>query len=113
MKLAIIGSRNFNDYVFFKQELDKTHGISMIISGAATGTDFLAKKYALELNLPIQELPADYKTFGRKAPHIRNDQIIKLCDKLIAFWDGKSKGTQSVIKKAEKKGKLLDIFSIS
>jgi len=33
------------------------------------------------------------------------------CDKLIGFWDGKSKGTASSIHLAEKQGKLLKIVN--
>lgn len=110
MKLAVIGSRNFTDYNLLKRELDALNNITEVVSGAAKGTDELAKKYALENNITLVEFPADYKTYGHKAPHIRNDQIIKYSDKLIAFWDGQSKGTQSVFRKADKKGKLLKVI---
>ena len=35
---------------------------------------------------------------------VRNKEIVDYADKIIAFWDGASKGTLSVIKYAEKNG---------
>lgn len=113
MKLAVIGSRGFTNYSKLKEYLDSISGISEIVSGAAAGADSLATQYAIENSIPVKELPADYKTFGVKAPHIRNDQIIAYCDAMIAFWDGKSPGTKSVIKKAQKVGKLHSIVTFT
>ena len=54
MKLAVIGSRDFDDYEFLKKIL-VYHPCTQIISGGARGADSLAKKYAKEFNIPIKE----------------------------------------------------------
>ena len=41
---------------------------------------------------------------------MRNKTIVEYADKIVAFWDGKSKGTLSVIKYAEKMGKPCKII---
>lgn len=110
MKLAVIGSRNFNDYARLKEELRNIPGVSEIVSGGSKGADSLAAKYAQEQNLILTEFLPDYRKYGRSAPHVRNSQIVDYCDKLIAFWDGKSPGTKSTIEKAKKSHKLLNIF---
>jgi len=43
---------------------------------------------------------------------IRNQQIVDACDMVLAFWDGKSKGTQHTISlaKAQKKPTFIVYF---
>ena len=40
----------------------------------------------------------------------RNVEIITLADKIIAFWDGKSKGTKFVIDYAKSRGKDVEVI---
>lgn len=90
MKLAIIGSRSLKDidlqnYIDFQ--------VDEIVSGGALGIDKQAEKYAQENNIPTKVFMPDYRRYRKGAPLIRNIQIIEYADKIIAFWDGKSKGT--------------------
>jgi len=108
MKLAVIGSRNFDSYPLLKNTLDEVGEINLIISGGAKGADQLAERYALEINIPTHVIPPEYNKYDAKvAPVIRNRQIVDNADKVIAFWDGKSKGTGNVIEYAKKQRKLL------
>lgn len=103
MKYGIVGSRKFNDYEKLKAVLDSYEDITEIVSGGAKGADGLAKKYAEEKNIPLTEYRPDYKKFGKAAPLKRNTTIIEESDKVIAFWNGKSKGTKDSISKAEER----------
>lgn len=76
----------------------------MIVSVGAKGADTYAKEYTLKNNIPIIEFLSDYRKYGRKAPLIRNLQIVANCDFLLAFRDGKSRGTKFTIEYTEKKG---------
>jgi predicted Rossmann fold nucleotide-binding protein DprA/Smf involved in DNA uptake len=108
MKLAVVGSRNFNDYWYLTtvlDEMNESNPITLIISGGAKGADELAYQYAVQHNIPYQEFPADWETYGKKAGPMRNKQIIEACDQAIAFWDGESSGTRSSIRFAEEQGK--------
>ena len=109
MKLAIVGSRCINniDIGTYIQEVP-----TEIISGGAKGVDTLASEYAIRNNIKLTEFLPDYKRYGRGAPIIRNSQIVECCDKLIAFWDGKSRGTLSSINLAKKLGKELQVIII-
>ena len=69
----------------------------------AKGADTYAKEYTLKNNIPIIEFLPDYRKYGRKAPLIRNLQIVDNCEFLLAFWDGKSRGSKFTIEYAEKK----------
>ena len=105
MKIAIIGSRNVTvaDVGRYVSEGDE------IVSGGAKGVDSCASEYARENGLKLTVFLPQYERYGRAAPIIRNKEIVDYADKVIAFWNGSSKGTLSVIKYAEKTGKPCEI----
>ncbi|MEB5480951.1 DUF2493 domain-containing protein [Shouchella clausii] len=108
-KVIVAGSRDFNDYMLLKRKLDAalrnraSEGIE-IVSGKARGADTLGEQYAKERGYAIKEFPADWETHGKAAGHIRNRLMAEYADALVAFWDGKSRGTENMIENAKKKG---------
>lgn len=108
MKLAIVGSRGITDIRLSEYITERPE---MIISGGAKGIDTLAAIYARENNIPLKEFLPEYSKYGRSAPIIRNKQIVEAADMVMAFWDGKSKGTLSSINLAKKLGKSLLIIN--
>ena len=105
MKIAIVGSRdvtvtNLEEYV---SEGD------VIVSGGAKGVDTCAAQYARAHGLELVEFLPQYERYGRGAPIKRNREIVDYSDKVIVFWNGTSKGAESVIKYAEKVGKPCEI----
>ena len=105
MKIAIIGSRtvivkNLGEYISKNDEL---------VSGGAKGVDSCAAEYAKANGMKITEFLPEYEKYGRAAPIVRNKKIVDYADKVIAFWDGSSKGTASVIKYAENTGKSCTV----
>jgi hypothetical protein len=109
MKVAVIGSRNFNDYEEVKQVLSNIK-ITLLVSGGAKGADTLGQKYAEEHNIETKIFLPDWEKYGKKAGFLRNSDIINESELVVAFWDGLSKGTLDSIKKAEKKGKNILII---
>ena len=109
MKLAVIGSRNCPpiDIASHLKYIPDT-----IVSGGAIGADTYAKEFAIKHNLKLIEFLPDYKKYGRKAPLVRNKLIVENCDCLIAFWDGKSRGTKYTLDYATKLGKPTKIVQI-
>ena len=108
MNLGIVGSRSFEDYELMKREVD-LEGIDFIVSGGARGADSLAALLAADNDIPLIEFKPDYREHGKKAPFIRNSQIVAASDFIIAFWDGKSTGTLDTIRKAQNLGKKVII----
>ena len=107
MKWIVAGSRTFDDYKLLSDELDKVNnlfGISEIVSGTARGADSLGEKFAKDHNLPCELHPADWDKHGKAAGPIRNAEMAEVSDALIAFWDGQSRGTKSMIDLAKRKG---------
>lgn len=114
MRLAIVGSRSFNDYPSFEKEIFDNldiPNISEIISGGAVGTDRLAEMFADKYNIPIKKLSPDWKRYGKRAGIIRNIDIVKEADLLFAFWDGVSKGTEFNINEAVKRNVCLRVVN--
>ena len=107
MKLAIIGSRGI-DNVDLSVYVNES--VTEIVSGGAKGIDTAAKEYAIANNIKLTEFLPDYQHYGRGAPLRRNIRIIEYSDKVIAFWDGKSKGTEFVIKECKKCGKDIAVI---
>jgi hypothetical protein len=113
MKLAIIGSRTFNDYNLVQEELNAwADQITKVISGGAKGADQLGEQWANSNNIDTQIFKPEWDKYGRAAGVRRNEDIIKNSDVVIAFWDGQSKGTASSISLARKHNKRLRIVKI-
>ena len=108
-KVIVAGCRDFADYELLKEKCDfylqnKKPEIIVIVSGHASGADTLGERYAQERGYETEVYPADWKTNGRAAGPIRNAQMATVADALIAFWDGKSRGTKNMIDTATKRG---------
>ena len=109
-RVIIAGTRTFNDYNLFKESCEYLLRESMekqqiiIVSGHARGTDTMGERFAKEHGLPCEYYPANWQIHGRAAGPIRNKEMANNADALIAFWDGQSRGTRSMINLARKMG---------
>ena len=116
MKLAIIGSRTFDD---FDKGLEvfstnfATRGVTEIVSGGAIGADSIGKRLAWHLRLNYTPFYPEWEKYGRSAGFKRNITIITHCDEVLAFWDGISRGTKNSIDIATQQGKpvFIHIFT--
>lgn len=117
VRLAIVGSRSFNDMKFMASAISEilpnviTPGDDLIIvSGGARGADELAVQLAKTIGVSWHVFHADWDTHGKAAGVIRNVDIVNGSDHVVAFWDGTSKGTKNTIELAEKAGKLFQVI---
>ena len=124
VKLAVIGSRDFNDYELVCKTI-KEHKFEpiLIVSGGAKGADSLGERYADDNNIPKKIFQAEWdnldaepckiktnkqgKKYNVLAGFNRNKSIVDEADMILAFWDGKSSGTENSIEYAEQKGKFI------
>lgn len=109
MKTAVIGSRGIEINDIGKYIPEDT---SEIISGGAKGIDTCAKKYAIEKGIKLTEFLPEYDKYGKGAPIVRNVKIIERADRVIALWDGKSKGTKFVIETCKKQNKKVTVYML-
>lgn len=103
MRLIVAGGREFADYDLLCSKLNDMK-IDEIVCGKARGADTLGERYAKEHNIQIAYFPADWDRFGQSAGYKRNYEMAKYATDLIAFWDGKSKGTKHMIDIASRYG---------
>jgi len=118
MRVAVVGSRKYTDFNGLKNVLNHIRMISCIISGGAKGADALAEKYAEEHNLPCKIFLPKFKTDPKTPYHARwyiarNKEIVDNSDIVIAFWDGKSKGTKNTITYAKKQKKEIKVIKFT
>lgn len=109
MKVAIIGSRNL---IINNLEKYIPNDTTEIVSGGAKGIDTCAREYAKSKKLKLTEFLPEYNKYKKAAPLKRNLQIIKYADIVIAFWDGKSKGTKYTIDNCKKQNKKIIVHTI-
>lgn len=118
IRIIIAGCRDFEDYAVIEKEMMAYIGHLIgktkieIISGGATGVDALGERFAKEHNLGLKVVPADWTTYGRSAGPRRNEQMAQIAGALVAFWDGKSRGTKNMIDLARKYGRYVKIVKI-
>ena len=114
MKIIIAGGRDFNNYAVLETIMSKFRidiEEDIIVSGDARGADTLGVKWAENHFIRVKHFPADWDYYGHAAGFIRNLEMADYADMLIAFWDGKSKGTSHMIKTARKNGLPYYVFN--
>lgn len=115
-KVIIAGGRRFDDYLYLENKVDfllsnrSQHHRIVIIEGGASGADRLGREYARKRGYEVITFQADWNKHGKKAGPIRNREMANYADALIAFWDGKSKGTKNMIKEASSVGLLTRVL---
>lgn len=72
----------------------------------------MGEAYARMRKLTIKRFPPDWDSFGKKAGALRNIEMAKYGETLIAFWDGKSKGTKHMIDTAKERGLKVKVVRI-
>lgn len=85
---------------------------TVVIHGAARGADTLAGGNAELRGLTVEKYPARWSEHGSQAGHIRNDQMLDANPtRVVAFWDGTSPGTGSMIAKTKRRGIPVEVVT--
>lgn len=114
MKVIIAGSRSIKDYNLIESCINRLDlNISLIISGGANGPDKLGEMYAVNNNIPISQYLPDWNKFGKKAGILRNIEMAKNGEILIAFHDLSSKGTKHMIDECINRGLICYVFDMN
>ena len=103
-KLVVAGGRDFTDYAKASNAINELANGSVctpyavaIVSGMARGADAIGAEFARTNNVKLYEFPADWDVHGKRAGFIRNEEMGRFSDGLLAFWDGQSLGTKHMI----------------
>ena len=113
--IVVAGSRNYTNYaqakLFIKESIEMFDNDCQLVflSGGCRGADGLGEKFATENNYTIKYFPAEWEKYGKSAGPRRNKQMADIADLVICFWNGKSRGTKSMIKFAQQANKPIKI----
>lgn len=110
MKIAVIGSRHIDSSICLDILRLLPPHITEIVSGGAPGVDRMARLIAQQSGIPLREFLPDYAAYGKRAPLVRNIQILDYADEVLAFWDGRSRGTRHVIAECIRRGKPVRVI---
>lgn len=114
-RIVIAGCRNYENYSEAKKFIDicisniKKENEIIILSGGCSGADKIGERYALENGYKIELYKAEWNKYGRSAGPKRNEVMAKKCNYVILFWDGKSRGTKSMLEYAKRENKPVRI----
>lgn len=134
LRVIIAGSRSFGSFTILEREchrifksLSEEGYLSgnvkedcsnmEIISGTANGADRFGEAFAKKYRIEVKRFPAQWHKYGKGAGYVRNKIMAQYAAKsdqlgvLIAFWDGKSRGTKMMIDLAKKNN--LKVFVIN
>ena len=118
-RVIIAGSKDFDDYTLFEEKCNyvlaekmKTHNV-IILAGTSYRTVGLIEQFSYEHNLIVIPFGAEWGRHGQNAGYKSNEEMIKVADALIAFWDGKSRFIEDLIKRARNNGLKVKVVHFS
>jgi len=112
-KVGIVGSIDFPTPELVEAYVAGLPASVTVVSGGAKGVDSWAEAAARERGLGVEVFHADWRGLGRRAGPIRNGQIVGGSDRIVAFWDGHSRGTLNTIVQAHRAGLEIHIYGPS
>lgn len=121
MKLIVAGGRDFENTPDNQQIMLNAlaslvqQGIipdnPELVCGMARGADLTAFHIWNGADLPIHQFPADWNgPHKRSAGFVRNAEMGRFADLLVAFWDGQSHGTKHMIGFMQRLPKPVYVF---
>ena len=102
------------DDMAFKLDDRESEPFFFLSGMAVSGADFHICDLAEKLKIEVEEYPAAWNYYGKKAGMVRNSQMLarvkELSGVVVAFWDMKSAGTKDTIRKATQMG--IEVYLI-
>ena len=109
--VLICGSRSINQ-LNISRYIKNIGKIQKIVTGGCRGVDTIADSWAKANNLETIVYKPNYKVYGKRAPLVRDEEMVEFADVVIAFYDGKSKGTLYTVNYAKKIGRKVIVHLI-
>lgn len=118
MVVCVAGSRYLRDrhviWDLIEDVRDEIIEFDLLIHGACQGVDEYAHMWAKMAGIPVKQYPAKWSFHKQAAGPIRNQEMAKACDVLIAFpmKGAPNKGTNDMIRRAKALNKQVFIFDL-
>lgn len=121
MHIAVVGGRNYNDYLFLSETLDMElkiikeyldHSEITIVSADCEGVDSMAQSYAKLNGYKYLWIPIRWNKFGGDAWEVANGEIATVANYIIAFWNYESLGTKHMLSLAIEQSIDTEIYTV-
>jgi len=99
-RVAVVGSRDFPSQVIVERFVYMLPKQWTVVSGGARGVDSWAADTALHHRRDVLVYKAEWAKFGKSAGFVRNNQIVRDVDVIVAFHHNNSHGTKHTIQLA-------------
>lgn len=86
------------------------HRVVFFSGLARSGADDLIVRWCARYPYRVYGFPADWEQYGKRAGFLRNCEMAEHATDLLAFWDGRSRGTRHMIEHAKKKGLAIKVI---
>ena len=112
MKVIVAGSREVKNREFVWAKIEESgYNITELVSGGARGVDQIGEDYSWwVLKKRPKIFQALWDVYGKKAGILRNLDMAKYADALIAIWDGESRGTLHMIEAMSRLNKPVKVY---
>lgn len=111
VRVMVCGSRSWDAVHTIRVRLLQLPFTAEIMHGGAPGADTIAAWAAEDFGFAVTAFLPDPRRPSPRRYHERNDRMLDQADLVIAFHDGVSRGTASVIEKARKRGIPVEVVS--
>jgi hypothetical protein len=123
MRVIIAGSRTVRAYeTVARAVLESGINPSVVLSGGQKswdpverrwfGADYFGEQWAKAHGIPVERHCAHWHLYEKAAGPRRNAAMIQAADALIAVWDGESRGTADVIRRATERGIVAFVYGV-
>lgn len=87
--------------------------VTCVVSGGARGADKCGETLAANLGIQVDIYQPEWSRYGKQAGPVRNREMAKNAEGLIAVWDGLSRGTKNMIDLAKRAGLRVFVLQTS
>lgn len=119
MRILVTGSRDWLDFGMVESAIagatsgTPTEAVVIVHGACPTGADDMAVDVAISLGFGLEEHPADWTKYGRRAGPIRNAEMVVLgADLCIAFIKDGSPGATFTMELARNAGIPVEVHRI-
>ena len=116
MRILITGSRDWEDVGFINAVLDDYSGeenVTLVSGACPKGADLICENYAAWARWRIEEYPALWDKYGKRAGMVRNAQMVALgADVCLAFIKNRSPGATHTARMAQEAGIETIVYRI-
>lgn len=109
-RLLVCGSRHWHEPALIRRIVDRLPPETVIVHGDSGNADRWAAQFAEKRGLEVDPHPADWARYSKAAGPIRNAEMIKVSELVVAFWDGLSPDTRDTLRQARDAGLTIYIF---